>query len=114
MIEISKLMHREALTNVESYYPFGMEMPGRSVSSPDYSYGFNGMEKDTEWNGTSSTYHFGARIYDGRVGSMAHAGATTCMEISLSTQPTCYCSCHHSVVFARDVKSGDFLKDRTA
>ena len=28
------------------YYPFGMEQPGRKYNSPEYRYGFNGMEKD--------------------------------------------------------------------
>ena len=30
------------------YFPFGMVMPGRSFSSPEYRFGFNGMEKDGE------------------------------------------------------------------
>ena len=33
-----------------------------------YRFGFNGMEKDNELNGTSNSYDFGARIYDGRLG----------------------------------------------
>jgi hypothetical protein len=28
------------------YYPFGMEMEGRTASSLNYRYGFNGKEKD--------------------------------------------------------------------
>jgi RHS repeat-associated protein len=33
-----------------------------------YRYGFNGMEKDNELNGTGNSYDFGARIYDSRLG----------------------------------------------
>lgn len=44
-------------------------MPGRSFSSSDYRFGFNGMEKDDEIkNITGSSYDFGARIYDPRIG----------------------------------------------
>ncbi len=59
----------------KDYYPFGMEMSGRySLTDPevlgrDYRFGFNGKEKDDEWNGqTGSTYDFGARLYDARIG----------------------------------------------
>ena len=30
------------------YYPFGMQMPGRTHSAGDYRYGFGGQEKDDE------------------------------------------------------------------
>ena len=51
------------------YYPFGMPMPGRSFSSNQYRYGFNGMEKDDEMGkGDGNSYDFGARIYDPRLG----------------------------------------------
>jgi len=44
-------------------------MPGRSFNSGEYRYGFNGMEKDDELKGiTGSSYDFGARMYDPRVG----------------------------------------------
>jgi RHS repeat-associated protein len=46
-----------------------MMMPGRNDNTPEYRYGFNGMEKDdevTEQTGTS--YDFGARLYNPRVG----------------------------------------------
>ena len=33
-----------------------------------YRYGFNGMERDDEWNGLGNSYDFGARICDSRVG----------------------------------------------
>ncbi len=45
------------------YYPFGMQMPGRSGSG-GYRYGFNGKEKEVE---LESIYNFDARLLDVRV-----------------------------------------------
>lgn len=49
------------------YYPFGMEMPGRSITDTEYRYGFSGKEKDNEIKGHGNSYHFGARLFDARV-----------------------------------------------
>ncbi len=49
-------------------YPFGMELVGRTYSSPKYRYGFNGKEKDDEVKGSGTQYDYGFRIYDPRVG----------------------------------------------
>ena len=38
------------------------------VLADDYRYGFNGMEKVDEWEGSGNAYDFGARIYDARLG----------------------------------------------
>lgn len=47
----------------------GSLLPGRNYSSSTYNYGFNGMRKDDEIHGaTGTSYDFGARIYDPRVG----------------------------------------------
>ena len=32
-----------------------------------YRYGFNGMERDDEWNGVGNMYDYGFRIYDPRI-----------------------------------------------
>ena len=53
------------VVSLSDYYPFGMEMEGRSYSVGDYRYGFNGKEKD-DANGIH--LDFGARIYDSRIG----------------------------------------------
>jgi RHS repeat-associated protein len=51
------------------YSVFGAPLVGRTFSSPSYKYGFNGMEKDAEMYGSDgSSYDFGARMYDARVG----------------------------------------------
>jgi len=44
---------------------FGMVMSGRSFTSEDYRYGFNGKEQDKEgMGGGGSTYDYGFRIYN--------------------------------------------------
>ena len=53
------------------YFPYGMVMPGRNgqAQSADYRYGFNGMEADDEIKDNKGTsYDFGARLSDPRVG----------------------------------------------
>lgn len=50
-----------------SYYPFGMMQTGRSYDAHEYRYGFNGKEKDTEWNNGDAIYDYGFRIYDPRI-----------------------------------------------
>ena len=50
------------------YYPFGMVMPGRTFSSNQYRYGFNGKEKDEPgMGGGGSTYDYGFRIYNPQI-----------------------------------------------
>ncbi|HRF80305.1 MAG TPA: RHS repeat-associated core domain-containing protein [Flavobacteriales bacterium] len=54
---------------VQDYEPFGSLLPGRNYSSSSYDYGFNGMRKDDEIHGaTGTSYDFGARLYDPRIG----------------------------------------------
>ena len=51
------------------YEPFGSLLPGRNYSSDAYRFGFNGMPKDDEVHGaTGTSYDFGARMHDSRVG----------------------------------------------
>lgn len=45
-----------------------MLVPNRHANTPDYRYGFNGIEKDDELKGNGNSYDFGARFYDARVG----------------------------------------------
>jgi RHS repeat-associated protein len=51
------------------YPPFGMMMQERSFTSNtgDNKFGFNGMEKDDDLQGSGNAYNFGARIYDSRL-----------------------------------------------
>ena len=66
------------MASYNNYYAFGMLQPGRSWSSDDYRYGFNGKEMDNEWygttppvagmppEGTGNSYDYGFRIYNPR------------------------------------------------
>ncbi len=54
---------------VAYYYPFGMQMAGRSFTSGDgYRYGFQGMERDDEVSGSGNAYTTEFRGYDPRLG----------------------------------------------
>jgi RHS repeat-associated protein len=57
---------KASILSATDYYPFGMAMPGRQVSTDKYRYGFNGKEKDKNIN--SGAVAFEARIYDSRIG----------------------------------------------
>ncbi len=52
------------ISSASDYYPFGAPITGRSYSSMEYRFGFNGKEGDNE----SETQDYGIRIYDGRLG----------------------------------------------
>ncbi|HVM86891.1 MAG TPA: hypothetical protein VMT76_01800 [Puia sp.] len=55
------------VVSANDYYPFGMQIPGRSASSGSgYRYGFNGQEKSPEIFENSTTAMFWE--YDGRIG----------------------------------------------
>lgn len=60
--------YKAELMSAQDYYPFGMLEPGRSYSTPNYRFGFNGQEKDDEIKSVGNAYNFGNRIYDPRVG----------------------------------------------
>jgi RHS repeat-associated protein len=51
------------------YYPFGLEMPARTLVDNDYRFGFNGKEGDRngEW-GSGVHYDYGFRIYNPKIG----------------------------------------------
>lgn len=53
---------------LSDYYLFGLPMTGRTYSSSDYRFAFNGMEKEDEVYGEGNFYDFGARMYDARIG----------------------------------------------
>ena len=69
-LERKTLKNNTRSTKVELVYSaFGAPLSGRTFSSPNYKYGFNGKEKDAEMHGNDGdSYDFGARMYDVRVG----------------------------------------------
>jgi RHS repeat-associated protein len=54
--------------NVNDYYPFGLTMEERSFNDSTYRYGYNGKEKDNDGKVGGSTYDYGFRIYNPRIG----------------------------------------------
>ncbi|MBK9452728.1 MAG: RHS repeat-associated core domain-containing protein [Bacteroidetes bacterium] len=56
------------VVRMQDYYPFGMEMPQRGYVSEEYRYGYNGKEKDNEWNGIGAMLDYGFRVHDPRLG----------------------------------------------
>jgi RHS repeat-associated protein len=52
------------------YYPFGMEMSGRTdaAQSDKYEFGYNGMRKDNDVSGEGNAYTTEFRQYDSRLG----------------------------------------------
>ncbi len=61
-------MNLTEIASQQDYYPFGMPMPGRSLSLSNYRFGFNGKENDNELKGSGNQIDFGARAYDPRLG----------------------------------------------
>ncbi|GAA4277403.1 hypothetical protein GCM10022259_21270 [Aquimarina mytili] len=54
-----------AITSATDYYPFGMPMPGRTLSGAEgYRYAYQGQEKDTE----TGKEAFQLRLWDSRIG----------------------------------------------
>ncbi|MEN9441042.1 MAG: hypothetical protein RLZ33_1119, partial [Bacteroidota bacterium] len=70
------------------YYPFGMEMPGRKITTSNYRFGYNGMEKDDEVSGGGNSYDYGARQYNNRLGRWMSQDPLKAMYPSMS--PYCY------------------------
>ena len=51
------------------YYPFGLEMPGRTFQATAYRFGFNGKENDrTSWSATQLVQDYGMRLYNPAIG----------------------------------------------
>lgn len=58
---------KPTIVSLSDYYPFGMEMGGRSYSADEYRYGFQGQDRERElWGGEASFFKY--RISDNRLG----------------------------------------------
>ena len=62
------ITYKADILSGQDYYAFGMQMPGRSFSSGNYRFGFNGKENDNEVKGDGNQQDYGFRIYDPRLG----------------------------------------------
>ncbi|MBK6628570.1 MAG: RHS repeat-associated core domain-containing protein [Flavobacteriales bacterium] len=81
------------------YDPFGSLLPGRNYSAANYRWGFNGAEKDDEvHNATGTSYDFGARMYDPRVGRWLSLDPLSAKYPNLSP----YAYVENSPIYLRD------------
>ena len=55
------------VATANDYYPGGMQMPGRTLNSDAYRYGFNGKENDKDIS-SLTLYDYGFRIYNPSIG----------------------------------------------
>ncbi len=55
------------IATANHYYPFGMLMPGRTLSVEDYRFGFNDKENLNDVKGVGKLQDYGIRIYDPRL-----------------------------------------------
>jgi len=60
-------MQKNQVQSSLGFSPFGMPMPQRTFST-GYRFGFNGKEMDNEVKGQGTSYDYGFRIYDPRLG----------------------------------------------
>jgi RHS repeat-associated protein len=56
------------VVSASDYYPFGLEMAGRTFSALNYAYGFNGKRKDDNGEFGNTHYDYGFRIYNPEIG----------------------------------------------
>ena len=60
--------YQAEVTSATDYYPFGSQMPDRSVSSDKARYGFQNQEKDNEIKGEGNSINYKYRMHDPRLG----------------------------------------------
>jgi hypothetical protein len=53
-IHLQRESRKAQIMLLADYFPYGMQMPGRSYNSTQYRYGFGGMEKDDEIAGSGN------------------------------------------------------------
>jgi RHS repeat-associated protein len=76
------------VSSTSDYYPFGLDMEGRSwrdTTALATRYGVNGKEKDSKGElSRSTTYDFGARIYNPALGKWLSTDPLTAKYVSVS------------------------------
>src|SRR5690554_64166 len=73
------------------YFPYGMQMPGRSFQSDEYDYGYQGSEKTDEIKGSGNHYTTYFKELDPRLGRLwsidPKANASESPYVSMSNNP---------------------------
>jgi RHS repeat-associated protein len=65
---MTQTSYRVSIRNISDYFPFGVQLDGRTVSSEEYRFGFQGQEIDSEIKGEGNSINFTYRMYDPRLG----------------------------------------------
>ena len=88
-----------------SYYPFGMQIPGRKFTQGNsgYRYGFNGKENDNEVKGDGNQQDYGLRIYDPRLGRFLSVDPLAQSYPWNST----YAFAENKVIHCKDIDGGE-------
>ncbi|MHA4812517.1 hypothetical protein ACX0G9_30775 [Flavitalea flava] len=99
----SLIEHFDAdIASAQDYYPFGMQMPGRTYSNGNYRYGFNGKENSSEVNASGNSYTAEFWEYDSRIG----------LRWNTDPKPTVGVS-PYSAFFGNPILYNDLLGDST-
>ncbi|KGO90875.1 RHS repeat domain-containing protein [Flavobacterium subsaxonicum] len=80
-----------------------MLVPGRHGNTPEYRYGFNGMEMDDELKGEGNSYTTEFRQYDPRIGRFTSLDPAMNQYAQFSP----YSMCFNSPMYFKDTKGDD-------
>ncbi len=71
------------------YFPFGLEMEGRTISADNHRFGFNGKEKDPSISSLTH-YDYGFRIYNPAIGRFLSVDPLMDAHANIGTSPYAY------------------------
>lgn len=82
------------ISSISDYSPFGVQLDGRTQSSGDYRFGYQGSEKDDEVKGDGNSYTTHFRLLDPRIGRWLTIDPKTCAfespYVSMGNNPIVY------------------------
>lgn len=96
------------IASAQDYYPFGEVKPGTSYNTPDYRYGFNGKETQSELN--EDVYDFGPRMHNAALGRFMSVDKLTSVFASFS--PYLFAA-NSPIIFKEDGNKFVFANDPT-
>ena len=103
------------VTSVTEYYPYGMRMNGRSESTSEYRYSFQGQEHDDEVKGEGNSVNYKYRMNDPRIGRWLSVDPKRDIQpwlspyISMNDNPIIYKDADGDVVILAVIIGGHLL-----
>ncbi len=91
------------VVSASDYYPFGMQMVGRTLETSKYRYGFNGQEKSDELTGSGNSYTAEFWQYDARIGRRWN------VDIVIKTPLSGYSTFANNPVWFKDPNGADSI-----